>query len=463
MSGFRQSVVVPIYNGLAYLENCLDSVLGQLADDCECVVVDDGSNAETVAALKRYEEAHAAANLRVVYASHGGASHARNLGLEAARGRFVCFLDGDDRLHDGFLAKSSNWLEQDVDLVVFAFDRVENGVATRLPLQPKVYDSPAQFADHYIVDRHPLVYSQCNKFYRKSVIDRWGIRFEESVEFGEDRLFNFRFIEKCGRIATSPDCMFDYICRGGDSMSTRRLPDFARKLMALHDAKMKTFLGLAETVSDEQRRAFVQYDLSRVVEEAVGHFMAHPEEIAESLPVVNRIVFGDFVDCKESFDVLIVLGSLNCQYRAEKALEVARRNPLTICVASGGNRHQEGLESEAEFMHGYLIGHGVPSDRVILEDRSRNTFENLSFSMELVRRRIAFEGGGRKTVRIGVISGAFHLPRVREILGGIVTERKAEIRFVPAYGPNTGRESWFEHPASVKLIVEEIRKRRGER
>ena len=461
MSGFRQSVVVPIYNGSAYLVDCLDSVLKQLPADCECVVVDDGSNAETVAALKCYEAAHATANLRVIYASHGGASHARNLGLEAARGTFVCFLDGDDRLHDGFLAKSSNWLEQDVDLVVFAFDRVENGVATRLPLQPKVYDSPTQFADHYIVDRHLLVYSQCNKFYRKSVIDRWGIRFEESVEFGEDRLFNFRFIEKCGRIATSPDCMFDYICRGGDSMSTRRLPDFARKLMALHDAKMKTFLGLAETVSDEQRRAFVQYDLSRVVEEAVGHFKAHPEEIAESLPVVNRIVFGDFVDCKESFDVLIVLGSLNCQYRVEKALEVARRNPQTVCVVSGGNRHLEEAKSEAEFMRDYLAGHGVPSDRIVLEDRARNTFENLAFSLELVRQQIASEGG--EPVRIGVISGAFHLPRVREILGGIVTEREAEIRFVPAYGPNTGRESWFEHPASVKLIVEEIRKRRGER
>ena len=463
MRGCRLSVVVPIHNGLAYLEDCLDSVLRQLPDDCECVVVDDGSDADTVAALKRYEEAHAATNLRVVYAPHGGASHARNLGLEAACGKFVCFLDGDDRLHDGFLSKSRDWLVQDVDLVVFAFDRVENGVATRLPLQSKVYDSPSQFADHYIVDRHLLVYSQCNKFYRKSVIDRWGIRFEESVEFGEDRLFNFRFIGKCGRIATSPDCMFDYICRGGDSMSTRRLPDFSRKLMRLHDAKMKTFLGLAETVSDEQRRAFVQYDLSRVVEEAVGHFTAHPEEIAESLPVVNRIVFGDFTDRGESFDVLIVLGSRNCQYRAEKALEVARRNPQTVCVVSGGNQHLNGTQSEAEFMRDYLVGHGVPSDRIVLEDRARNTFENLAFSVELVRRQIAFGDGGEKPVRIGVISGAFHLPRVREILGGIVTEREAEIRFVPAYGPNTGRESWFEHPASVKLIVEEIRKRRGER
>ena len=461
MSERYLSVIVPIYNGSAYLADCLDSVLRQLPDGCECLVVDDGSNAATVAALKAYETAHAAANLRVIYGPHGGASHARNIGLEAACGEFVCFLDGDDRLHDGFLQKSRAWFGRDVDLAVFAFDRIENGVATRLPLQPRIYESPSAFADHYLVDRHLLVYSQCNKFYRRSVIDRGALRFDESVEFGEDRLFNFAFIAKCGRIATSPNCMFDYICRGGDSMSTRHLPDFASKLMALHDAKMKTFLGLAQTVSADERRSFVQYDLSRVVEEAVAHFTAHPEEIPESLPVVNRIVFGDFTDDGSPMDALVVLGSRNCQYRVEKALEVGGRNPETVYVVSGGNPHLDGPESEAEFMRDCLLTHGVPPERIVIEDRSRNTTENLVFSLERIDRLSAAGVLPSASIRIGIVSGGFHLPRVRELADGILGERAKSVSVIPAYGPHSGRDDWFRHPSFVQSALAEIRKRKG--
>lgn len=461
MSERYLSVIVPIYNGSAYLEDCLDSVLRQLSGDCECIVVDDGSNAATVAALKRYETAHVAANLRVIYGPHGGASHARNIGLEAARGEFVCFLDGDDRLHDGFLQKGRAWFGRDADLVVFAFDRVENGATTRLPLQPRIYESPSAFADHYVVDRHLLVYSQCNKFYRKSVIGRFALRFDESVEFGEDRLFNFAFIAKCGRIATSPDCMFDYICRGGDSMSTRHLPDFARKLMALHDEKMKTFLGLARTVTEDERRSFIQYDLSRVVEEAVGRFAAHPEEIAESLPVVNRIIFGDFTDDGLSADVLIVLGSPNCWYRAEKALEVGRRNPKTVYVVTGGNLHLKGPESEAEFMRDYLWERGVPPERIVFENRARNTAENLVFSLERIDRLSAAGALPSSPCRIGVVSGGFHLLRVRELAGEVLGERAKSIMAIPAYGPHSGLDTWFKHPSFVRSALAEIRKRKG--
>ena len=457
----RLSVVVPIFNGLDYLGECLDSVLRQLPGDCECVVVDDGSNAATVAALKDYAAAHAAANLRILYGPHGGASHARNLGLEAARGEFVCFLDGDDRLHDGFLAKSCEWFGQDVDLVIFPFDRVENGETTRIPLQLRIYESPSQFADHYLVDRHLRVYSQCNKFYRKSVIDRSALRFDESVEFGEDRLFNFAFIEQCGRIATSPDCMFDYICRGGDSMSTKHLPNFAARLMALHEAKMKTFLGLAQTASEDERRSFVHYDRSRIVEEAVGRFAAHPEEIAESLPVLNCILFGDFIDDGLPADVLIVLGSPTCQYRVEKALEVGRRNPKTVYVVTGGNLHLKGPESEAEFMRDYLLDHGISPERVVLENLARNTAENLRFSMDRLDQMLETGVLPSASPRIGVISGTYHLTRVLEIAGVVLGARAKGLRAIPAYGPHSRPDNWFMHPPFVRFVLNEIRKRKG--
>jgi len=448
----RLSIIIPVYNRPEYLDDCIGSVLGQLPDDCECVVVDDGSSPDAVLALKRYESAHAAANLRVFYEAHGGASCARNHGLDVARGEFVCFLDGDDRLHEGFLRQGREHLEGEQDLVIFAIDRVENGTAVRWPLRSAVFGSPGEFADRYLVDRHLLVYSQCNKFYRKSIIDRYGIRFDPSMAFGEDRLFNFAYIPKCGRIVTSSLCMIDYVGRGGETMSTRHVPDFARKQLLLNDAKTKTFLGLSVKASESARRAFAQYGLSRVVEESVERFAAHPEEVPESLPILNRIIFGDFTDDGSSADVLIIPGSRDCRYRVEKALEVGRRNAETVYVVSGGNPSLDGSLTEAEFMRSFLVGSGVSTDRVILENRAVSTAENIRFSLPLI---------GPDVSRIGIVSGAFHMPRAREIVRAEMGGAAEKVRYYPAYGLHTSPDVWYRDPQYVRLILEEIRKRRG--
>ena len=73
------------------------------------------------------------------------------------------------------------------------------------------FPSAIEFADGYVLNSHLMVYSNCNKFYRKAIIDELGLRFDETVDFGEDRLFNYSFIEKCGRIVTSSHIMLLYL------------------------------------------------------------------------------------------------------------------------------------------------------------------------------------------------------------------------------------------------------------
>lgn len=85
------SVIVPTYNCEAWADECLDSVLRQLPENAELIVVDDGSQDATPRLLAAYENTRK--NLRIVYRPHLGASAARNAGLEAARGEFVAFLD----------------------------------------------------------------------------------------------------------------------------------------------------------------------------------------------------------------------------------------------------------------------------------------------------------------------------------------------------------------------------------
>ena len=90
----------------------------------------------------------------------------------------------------------------------------------------------------------------------------------------------------------------------------------------------------------------------------------------------------------ENLDYLIVLGAhvdgtrltLALLERTRRALQYLKENPRTIAVLSGGRGSGEQI-SEAQAMFHYLTAHGIPKERLILEDRSVNTKENLAFSL----------------------------------------------------------------------------------
>ena len=89
------SVVVPIYNVQDYLEDCLDSLHVQTLGDIEILCVNDGSTDGSLAVLQMC--AARDPRIRIIDKPNGGLSSARNMGIDAARSPYVCFLDSDDR------------------------------------------------------------------------------------------------------------------------------------------------------------------------------------------------------------------------------------------------------------------------------------------------------------------------------------------------------------------------------
>ena len=112
---------------------------------------------------------------------------------------------------------------------------------------------------------------------------------------------------------------------------------------------------------------------------------------------------------KKNLDYLIVLGaqvrengpSAVLQYRLDAALSYMQENPETICIVSGGQGVNEPF-SEAKGMSDYLISHGILSERIILEDTSRNAVENIRNSKALIRN---FDGS------VGIVTNNFHVFR----------------------------------------------------
>lgn len=91
------SVIIPVYNRMDYLGECLDSVLVQTHKNLEVILIDDGSTDGTVELCKQYAEKDS--RIVVIAADHGGVSKARNLGIDAAKGEYLFFIDSDDVIH----------------------------------------------------------------------------------------------------------------------------------------------------------------------------------------------------------------------------------------------------------------------------------------------------------------------------------------------------------------------------
>lgn len=114
------SVIVPVYNGAEYLSEAVESAVGNGYADLEVIIVDDGSTDGSAAVAQglagRYPD-----QVRLLFhpdRRNHGVSAARNRGLEAARGKYVAFLDADDRMLPGHLAASVADLEANGDVAL---------------------------------------------------------------------------------------------------------------------------------------------------------------------------------------------------------------------------------------------------------------------------------------------------------------------------------------------------------
>lgn len=142
------------------------------------------------------------------------------------------------------------------------------------------------------------------------------------------------------------------------------------------------------------------------------------------------IVSGMNYKTESGLDYVIVLGARvrgttitkSLAKRLEKALWYLEENPGTVAVVSGGQGNGEDI-SEARAMHDYLISKGISEDRIIMEDKSTNTGENIDFSMKLIS-----EDAQKDNPRIGIITNNFHIYRAVKICEG----RGYSVKGIPA-------------------------------
>lgn len=208
------SIVIPVYNVVSYLPECLDSVLGQSFTSWEAVCVDDGSTDGSSSLLDKYAEKDP--RIRVIHVSNGGVSNARNIGLDASRGEYVVFLDADDMLTPSTLATLDDCVsESSCDIYTFDIERFESLLSfkKRIPVDLKrphrvsVYDLTTSCDAKTAFERMVGSLLAWNGCYRREFLA--GIRFERFVN-GEDLLFGTLAFCQANTIASIDEKLYLY-------------------------------------------------------------------------------------------------------------------------------------------------------------------------------------------------------------------------------------------------------------
>lgn len=201
----KLSVIIPVYNMQDTLERCLGSVLSQLTDDMEVILVDDGSTDGSVSLAEPWLLQYPL--LRICRKDNGGLSDARNAGLRLARGQYVTFVDADDEVAPGTYSALMDLLsrEEDTDILEFPV-QVHYGHSSQHLFCPpsRRWSSARSYWLHTEGWEHTYAW---NKVYRRNLFDE--VLFPVGKVF-EDMYTIPRLLARNPRVRTTQQGLYLY-------------------------------------------------------------------------------------------------------------------------------------------------------------------------------------------------------------------------------------------------------------
>ena len=252
------SVVVPVYNVSAYLEQCVASILKQSFGDFELLLIDDGSTDDSGKLCEKL--AAGDARIRCFHKPNGGLSDARNFGIERIRGTFVTFIDSDDWVEPEYLeylfASFAQNREVDISTCVFTYRRGESSQPWRnFTAEPEIMSGKEALLSMLYDERVNV--SAHGKLYRSSLFE--GIRYPVGKRY-EDVGTTYKLLQKACKVAVGGNPLYDYRMREGSITHSSSKGAFDR--IELAQRAYKDLFGNDEELNRAAERYLVFHSLS---------------------------------------------------------------------------------------------------------------------------------------------------------------------------------------------------------
>lgn len=191
------SIIIPVYNAEHYLEGILSDLISQTYQNIEIIIINDGSKDRSAEIIQEF--ARKDNRIQYIVTENGGPSRARNLGLEIAQGEYIRFVDADDRLPLDSIQNMVDAIERNVeaDIVIgnYTIDKQEE-YFTGIEIEEGLLE-PKVFAELFVKHMKTFYFGvPWNKLYRREIIEKHQLRFNESVIWCEDVFFNIEYYSK---------------------------------------------------------------------------------------------------------------------------------------------------------------------------------------------------------------------------------------------------------------------------
>jgi glycosyltransferase involved in cell wall biosynthesis len=208
------SIVIPVYNVEKYIGKCLESIKKQTFKDYEIIVVDDGSDDNSMKIVKKYDT-------KIINSSHVGVSEARNIGAKHAKGEYLIFLDSDDYWDKDLLKELTKSMDNNPDLIRFQARTVNDEGIMNDYNEIEFYDKIGEEAFNIISQFHYIesvwIYAIKRSYYSK---EKFAFKKDTIHEdFGLTPLI----IIKAGKVNCINYVGYNYYRRSGSIMNT---PDY---------------------------------------------------------------------------------------------------------------------------------------------------------------------------------------------------------------------------------------------
>jgi len=287
------SVVVPIYNLDAYLHQCVSSIAQQTYRNLEIILVDDGSTDNALEICEFFRKSDT--RIRVIAKPNGGLVTARKAGLNAAAGKYVFYVDGDDWINQDCIERYYKLaIEHDTDIVVGDYRRefLGNFVTIRNSIAPGFYDRrriedeilPIMIS-HGPFYNHGLKTYSWGKLYKRSTVLTFQNQVPDEIIIAEDAAFIYPAVYNSNTIYISDLALCNYRQRPNSILKSTNFDNQELGRIA------KAFQYLANTLESQNSPYFFQQQLqayfAAIVTIRTGAFLG-------SMALYNKFkVFGD--------------------------------------------------------------------------------------------------------------------------------------------------------------------------
>lgn len=287
------SIIIPAYNVENYIEECVFSILDQTYNNYEIIIVDDGSDDNTLEICDKLKKK--SFKIKVYTQENQGVSVARNNGMKYAKGKYYIFVDADDIVSQYYIQRLIS-LVKNYDMAIIGYTIHRKEMNTYLNSYADIVNSKTVIDE--ILKGTGYDGYLWNKIFKSSVIKKNNLQFKCNVTIWEDLYFVLEYLSYSLKVNIVKDKLYYYRCREGSAVHELGIDKYRSKYEIMKEIKNNILNGSEE---GKQRILYLYYE---TLFSYVNKAFENNEDVNETIVMIKNTSIKEVLSEKKIVFIL---------------------------------------------------------------------------------------------------------------------------------------------------------------